>query len=154
MLRPCRKPLIVFTPKSLLRHPLATSSLDQLAQGTFLQVIDEQEINSDQVRRVVLCAGKIYFELLQERSKRKQADVAIVRLEQLYPCPLEEIRRTLQRFGSAREIVWCQEFSVQSLLFCLMISNCPTLVGRIHQRLLEATIGNMLSSRKNSLMRP
>jgi len=110
MLRPCRKPLIVFTPKNLLRHPLATSRIDDLTDGGFQLAIDDPELQQrDLVQRVVLCAGKVYYDLLQERMKRKQNDVALVRIEQFYPCPNEEICRILARYPAAQDIVWCQE---------------------------------------------
>ena len=88
MLRPLRKPLIIMTPKSLLRHPLSVSRLEDLASGSFHTVIDEiDEINPQAVKRIVLCSGKVYFDLLKARREAKVETVAIVRLEQLYPFP-------------------------------------------------------------------
>ncbi|MDN5871490.1 MAG: 2-oxoglutarate dehydrogenase E1 component, partial [Nitrococcus sp.] len=111
MIRPYRKPLIVMTPKSLLRHKLSTSVIDELAQGAFRLVIDEiDDLNGKDVRRVVLCSGKIYFDLLQERRKRELQTVAIIRIEQLYPFPERALSALLQkRYAKATEIVWCQE---------------------------------------------
>src|SRR5690606_34902554 len=85
VLRPYRKPLIVMTPKSLLRHPLAVSALDEFAAGGFKRVIDDQVVEAAGVRRVLLTSGKLYYELLAAREERNADDVAIVRLEQLYP---------------------------------------------------------------------
>ena len=110
MLRPLRKPLIVMTPKSLLRHPLSVSRLEELASGSFRTMIDEvDEINPAAVSRVILCSGKVYFDLLKARREAKIDSAAIVRLEQLYPFPSEEYEAILRKYANAREIVWCQE---------------------------------------------
>jgi len=110
MLRACRKPLVVMTPKSLLRHKLAVSSLDDLATGRFQLVIpDSTAAAPARVKRVVLCSGKVYFDLIEDAAKRKANDVAIVRVEQLYPFPRTELKGELDRFPAAREIIWCQE---------------------------------------------
>jgi 2-oxoglutarate dehydrogenase E1 component len=110
MLRSFRKPLVVMTPKSLLRHELAVSSLEDLSHNGFANVIDEVDaINPAQVRRVVLCSGKVYFDLLKARRSQGARDIALVRLEQLYPFPVEEYQSVLARYASATELVWCQE---------------------------------------------
>jgi 2-oxoglutarate dehydrogenase E1 component len=110
MLRSLRKPLVVMTPKSLLRHELSVSSLDDLAKGGFATVIDEvDEINPAQVQRLVLCSGKVYFDLLKARRAAAQKDVALVRIEQLYPFPKLAYEAVLRRYPQAREVVWCQE---------------------------------------------
>jgi len=110
MLRPYRKPLIVMTPKSLLRHRLAVSTLDELANGRFNTVIGEiDKIAAEKVRKVVLCSGKVYYELLTQRREKKIEDIAIVRIEQLYPFPRVSLREILSTYVNAKEIVWCQE---------------------------------------------
>ncbi len=110
MLRPVRKPLIVMTPKSLLRHKLAVSTLDELANGSFQLVLGEhRELPAKKVKRVVLCAGKVYYDLLEEAEKRALKDVAIVRVEQLYPFPRPEVAAELGKYPMAREVIWCQE---------------------------------------------
>ncbi|MCS4505080.1 2-oxoglutarate dehydrogenase E1 component [wastewater metagenome] len=111
MLQTTRKPLIVMTPKSLLRHKLSTSVLDELSRGRFHRVIDEiDEMKVKSINRVVVCSGKVYYDLLQERRKREQDDVAIVRVEQLYPFPEKELSALLKRrYKGAKEVVWCQE---------------------------------------------
>jgi 2-oxoglutarate dehydrogenase E1 component len=110
MLRPLRKPLIIMTPKSLLRHPLSVSRLEDLAGGSFQTVIDEIDpIKPEAVRRVVLCSGKVYFDLLKARREAKVETVAIVRLEQLYPFPSDGYEAVLRKYSNAREVVWCQE---------------------------------------------
>jgi 2-oxoglutarate dehydrogenase E1 component len=111
MVRPLRKPLIVMTPKSLLRHELSVSPLSDLATGRFQRLIGETDeaIVAENVRRVVFCSGKVYFDLLKARRAAKQEDIALVRIEQLYPFPVEEYEATLARYAKARELVWCQE---------------------------------------------
>jgi len=105
-----RKPLIVMTPKSLLRHELSVSSLEDLSAGGFARVIGEvDDVPAQQVQRVVFCSGKVYFDLLQARRKEALRDVALVRIEQLYPFPSEEYQAMLNRYPNAREVVWCQE---------------------------------------------
>ena len=109
-LRPMRRPLIVMSPKSLLRHPLAVSTIDELAEGVFHNVIDEiDDINPSKVKRVVMCSGKVYYDLLEQRRKNEQQDVAIIRIEQLYPFPRKEIEKVVSRFKQVKDWVWCQE---------------------------------------------
>jgi len=110
MLRDCRKPLIVLTPKSLLRHKLAVSSLDDLANGAFQLVIPNTAAKPGQmVRRVVLCSGKVYYDLVEDAAKRGVNDVAIIRVEQLYPFPRQEVGAQLAKYPAAKEVIWCQE---------------------------------------------
>jgi 2-oxoglutarate dehydrogenase E1 component len=112
VLRDFRKPLIVMTPKSLLRHKQAVSMPDDLTRGSFREVIDDTTETPDRVRRVVLCSGKVYYDLLAEReTKGKQREVAIVRLEQIYPWPVDALGAALGRYRQAREFVWAQEES-------------------------------------------
>ena len=110
MIRPLRKPLIVMTPKSLLRHKASTSSLDDLSSGEYQLVIDDpSRPKPKSVKRVVFCAGKVYFDLAAEQEEKGIEDVALVRVEQLYPFPREELQATLKRYSEAKEVVWCQE---------------------------------------------
>ncbi len=110
VLRPMRKPLIVLSPKSLLRHPLAVSTLEDLADGQFQAVIDEAEtIDPIKVERVVLCSGKVYYDLLEKRSSAELNNVALVRMEQLYPFPYNEMKDVLGRYPNVSSVVWCQE---------------------------------------------
>jgi 2-oxoglutarate dehydrogenase E1 component len=105
-----RKPLIVMTPKSLLRHELSVSALEDLARGAFARVIGEtDELPVGEIRRVVFCSGKVYFDLLRARRREALRDVALVRIEQLYPFPGEEYQAVLNRYPNLREVVWCQE---------------------------------------------
>jgi 2-oxoglutarate dehydrogenase E1 component len=134
------RPLVVMTPKSLLRLPAASSSIDDLANGGFKPLIDDADISDrDAVKRVVLCSGKVYYDLVEARKKTEKRDVAVVRLEQLYPFPLQSIRETLARYPNARELAWVQEEPqnmggwtfVQERLENLL-SNCqrPRYIGR------------------------
>jgi 2-oxoglutarate dehydrogenase E1 component len=110
MLRKQRKPLIVMSPKSLLRHKDATCSLDDLAKGTFQTVIGEMDtLEAKKVTRLVACSGKIYFELLAARRERKIENVALVRIEQLYPFDDRRLAEEMAKFPNLKELVWCQE---------------------------------------------
>jgi 2-oxoglutarate dehydrogenase E1 component len=111
MKRNFRKPLVLMTPKSLLRDKQCVSPVTDLVQGTFQEVIDDPSIEPAQVRRVVLCSGKVYFDLLRERTAREVHDVALVRMEQLFPFPEEQLVRVLSRFRKVRDWVWAQEES-------------------------------------------
>ncbi len=110
MLWSCRKPLVVMTPKSLLRHRLSVSSLEDLTQGRFQPVLPETEpLAAVAVKHVVFCGGKVYYDLVERRQKLGRRDVAILRVEQLYPFPEEELKREIQRYSGAKGFVWCQE---------------------------------------------
>ena len=111
VMRPYRKPLVVMSPKSLLRHQLSVSNLSDLTHGRFHVVIPEiDELRTDRVRRVIFCSGKVYYDLLEaRRADKKIEDIAIVRLEQLYPFPHEEYAEIIKRYAQALDIVWCQE---------------------------------------------
>ena len=110
MLRNCRKPLIVITPKSLLRHKECTSSLDDLASGYYRRVLPEvDQIKPKNVKHIILCSGKVYYELLNERRAKKRNDLAIIRVEQLYPFPGPELNKVLKCYTNTIELVWVQE---------------------------------------------
>ena len=110
VVRPFRAPLVVMTPKSLLRHKLAASTLEDLAESRFQLVIPEiEQLDPKKVRRVIFCSGKVYYELLLRRREEELDDVAIVRIEQLYPFPREAYAAELNLYRGAKEIVWCQE---------------------------------------------
>lgn len=108
MKRDFRKPLIVFTPKSLLRHPKAVSSLNELVNEQFKEVIDDT-INPEHVKRLVFCTGKFYYDLLAEREKLNREDVALVRIEQLFPLHLDKIQQVINRYPNVIEYAWAQE---------------------------------------------
>ena len=104
-----RKPLIVFTPKSLLRHPKVVSSVEEFANGSFQMLIDDAEVKAEQVKTLVFVTGKFYYDLLEERENLNRTDVALVRIEQLFPLPVEAIREVTSKYSNADDVVWAQE---------------------------------------------
>jgi 2-oxoglutarate dehydrogenase E1 component len=163
-----RKPLIVMTPKSLLRNELAVSALEDLTRGSFARVIGEiDDIPAPQVQRLVFCSGKVYYDLLKARRKEALRDVALVRIEQLYPFPSEEYLAVLNRYPEAREVVWCQEepqnqgawYQIRHRLQELVLGRRPVLyagrspaaapatgIGKIHEMEQQALVGAALHS--------
>ena len=109
MKQPFRKPLVVMTPKSLLRHPKVVSGIEEMANGEFQTLIDDALINAEKVERIALCSGKIYYELLAKREELNEERVALVRLEQLYPLDKETLAGIMNRYAHNKEIVWVQE---------------------------------------------
>jgi 2-oxoglutarate dehydrogenase E1 component len=108
--RPLRKPLVAITPKSLLRHKEATSDLDDLTSGTFQTVLPEKEPSDPRkVTRLIMCSGKVYFDLLEKKKSEERDDVAIVRIEQLYPFPSDDLDELLSNYTKLKHVVWCQE---------------------------------------------
>ena len=108
MKRKHRKPLIVFTPKSLLRHPKAVNPIEDFAEGTFQEIIPDT-IQPEKVTKLVFCTGKFYYELLEERETTNREDIALVRVEQLFPLHIEKIKETIAHYPNATEYVWAQE---------------------------------------------
>jgi 2-oxoglutarate dehydrogenase E1 component len=104
-----RKPLVVFTPKSLLRHPKAVSAKRDLTNGSFQAVISDPDVSPKEVKTVVICSGKFYYDLEQEREKRGRMDVALIRIEQLFPLPIKEIEQHMAQFPNTSDWVWAQE---------------------------------------------
>jgi 2-oxoglutarate dehydrogenase E1 component len=110
MLRPFRKPLVVFTPKSLLRKKEASSPIAELANGSFQTVVPEPEpLEAKEVKRIIACSGKVYYDLISKRSELRRADAAVIRIEQLYPFPHKQFEAEMKRYPNATEVVWCQE---------------------------------------------
>lgn len=110
MVRLYRKPLIVMMPKSLLRHKLSVSSLEDIYQGQFHCVLDEvDDLNTSNIKRIILCSGKVYFDLLERRRELGITEIAIIRMEQLYPFPTKHLDKILRRYNRVTDIVWCQE---------------------------------------------
>jgi 2-oxoglutarate dehydrogenase E1 component len=110
MVRNCRKPLIIMTPKSLLRHKLCVSTLDDLTNGQFSWVLPEvDEIEEKNVKRVVICSGKIYYELLEARRLNRIKDIILLRIEQVYPFPGERLDELLSQYLNTNDLIWCQE---------------------------------------------
>ncbi|MFP4610882.1 MAG: 2-oxoglutarate dehydrogenase E1 component [Thiohalophilus sp.] len=110
MLRHCRRPLIVMTPKSLLRLPEASRPLSDLSHGKFYRVIDDEQVTQhDRVKRLILCSGKVYYDLDHHRQQDQREDVAIIRIEQLYPFPEKALKAALKRYPNVQDYIWCQD---------------------------------------------
>ncbi len=107
--RDFRKPLVVFTPKSLLRHPKCVSSLSEFSSGCFREVIDDETADPEKVTRLVFCSGKLFYELLEEKEKKGIEHTAVIRLEQIYPLPEKQIREILDKYKNAKDHTWAQE---------------------------------------------
>ena len=103
-----RKPLVIMSPKSLLRHPLVVSPLADFTQGEFKEIIDDSFVKAKEVKKVLLCSGKIYYELIERQQTEKRTDVAVVRFEQLYPLPQKQLDDLLKKYKGA-QICWVQE---------------------------------------------
>jgi 2-oxoglutarate dehydrogenase E1 component len=135
VVRPWRKPLIVFTPKSLLRNPRAVSPLEDLASGRFQRVLGDLEVAGGKaakdVERIVLCSGKIYYELLEARAQQERDDVAVLRIEQLYPFPESQLTTILKDYRQGTPVVWVQEEPENMGAWpFLRVKYCDQLVGR------------------------
>ncbi|MCW8933749.1 MAG: 2-oxoglutarate dehydrogenase E1 component [Gammaproteobacteria bacterium] len=110
IVRKYRKPLIVMTPKSLLRHKLAVNTLDDICQGSFYNVIDEvDDVHADKIKRIIMCSGKVYYDLLIQRRESKLTHIAIIRIEELYPFPADNLNVVLDKYENAEQLIWCQE---------------------------------------------
>jgi 2-oxoglutarate dehydrogenase E1 component len=108
--RPLRIPLVAITPKSLLRHKDAISTLEDLTEGVFQTVIpDVDNPDPKKVKRVIMCSGKVYYELLEKKRAENRTDTAVIRIEQLYPFPSDDLEEVLAPFTKISEVVWCQE---------------------------------------------
>ena len=104
-----RKPLVIFTPKSLLRHPKAVSTVDDFVNGRFQEVIDDASADVKKIKSVVFCTGKFYYDLLAAKEEHDRADVALIRIEQLFPLPSEQMKETIKKYKNADDLVWAQE---------------------------------------------
>jgi 2-oxoglutarate dehydrogenase E1 component len=125
-LRRWRKPLVIMTPKSLLRTRASFSSLDEIERGHFHRVIDDATNDPGSITRIIVCTGKIYYDLLAARQERQRHDVALVRVEQLYPFPKDSLAQAFERYGNAREIVWAQEEPIN-------MGACPFMRRRLEE---------------------
>jgi len=132
VLRPYRKPLIIMSPKSLLRSPLAVSTLDEMAEGSSFQRIipDQAKLDAKKVKRVLLCSGKVYYDLANYRKEHQREDVAILRAEQIYPLRKGEIERLLKPYGDGTQLIWVQEEPWNMGAWYYMQARLPDLVGR------------------------
>jgi len=130
VIRPWRKPLIVMSPKSLLRHRRTISTMDELANGSFQRIIpDDPEIDPKKVTRVLLCSGKIYYDILERREKEGRDDVAILRIEQLYPLRASELQARLAPYDRNVDLVWVQEEPWNMGAWYFMRARLPEILG-------------------------
>jgi len=150
MRRNFRKPLILMTPKSLLRHKGCVSSLsDMMENSTFMSVIPEKTsgmVDDKKIRRVVICSGKIYYDLLAAREERKINDIALVRLEQFYPFPSKYLGVEIARYAKASEIIWCQEEPQNMGAWNFLDRRIEQTLGLIHHRVSRPTYVGRLES--------
>jgi len=108
--RPFRKPLIVFTPKKLLRYPKAVSTLKEMSSGSFQEIIDDKTVKTNQVDTIVFCSGKVYYDAVEKREdENKGNNIALVRLEQFYPFPEKQIRDIIKKYDKQKRVIWMQE---------------------------------------------
>ena len=144
VLRPLRKPLVVMTPKSMLRLPAATSPLDEFARGRFRRVLtDAAPLDPKRVTRLLLCSGKVYYDLAHERERRGEQGIALVRLEQLYPLAEEELVEVLKGYPKLEEIYWVQEEPRNMGAWTFVLPRLQQVVGQIHKTLLVGYIGRV-----------
>lgn len=132
--RDFRKPLVIFTPKSLLRHPKCVSPLKDFAEGGFREVIDDSAADPEKIRKVVFCSGKVFYDLLEEKEKIKADDTALIRLEQLYPLPEKQLRGIIAKYEAAKDWVWTQEEPVNMGPWFYMNQYFPEIVLRVVAR--------------------
>ncbi len=145
-IRYMRRPLVVMSPKWILRHKLATSSLEELANGTFQSVIGDTHVSPESVKRVVLCSGKVYYHLFEAREEREQGDVAFIRIEQLYPFPEEELRLVLKPYAHVTDIVWCQEEPMNQGAWMASQHRMRRVVDRVNEDAYLRYVGRAASS--------
>ena len=126
-----RKPLVVFTPKSLLRHPLCVSTQDELANGSFQETIDDQLVDKKKVKTLVFCTGKFYYDILAERENLNRNDVALVRIEQLFPLPIEQLKAIIASYPNADDYVWAQEEPKNMGAYSFMLMNFDFIQWRL-----------------------
>ena len=128
---PFRKPVIACSPKSLLRHPLVISSIEELTNGYFQEVIDDAQVNPQEVHTLVFCSGRFYYDLLAEREKLNRQDVALVRIEQLFPLPVEQLKEVIARYPNVTDYVWAQEDPKNMGAYAYMLMNFDLVKWRL-----------------------
>ncbi len=134
-----RKPLVVFTPKSLLRHPLVVSSKEDLATGSFQEVLDDTSVDKKKVTSLVFCTGKFYYDLLERRTEIEREDVALVRIEQLFPLPLKQLEEIIESYPNVTDYVWAQEEPKNMGAWGYMLMNFDLVKLRVASRRVYAS---------------
>ncbi|MAS40377.1 MAG: 2-oxoglutarate dehydrogenase E1 component [Porticoccaceae bacterium] len=146
VIRPLRRPLIVMSPKWILRHRLATSSLEELAHGSFATVIADSAQDAARVRRVVLCSGKVYYHLYEEREKRNLEEIALVRIEQLYPFDEAGLEEALRRYSHCEDVLWCQEEPMNQGVWYNLQHHMRAALARIDDKIYLRYVGREASA--------
>ncbi len=145
-IRPMRRPLIVMSPKWILRHKLATSSMEDLANGQFLNLIQDKEVDKTNTKRLILCSGKVYYHLYEERQEQKIKDVALVRIEQLYPFPDQDLLESLQKYKNLIDVVWCQEEPINQGAWYSSQHHMRSIIHKFNKKLTLSYIGREASA--------
>jgi 2-oxoglutarate dehydrogenase E1 component len=137
-----RRPLIVLSPKSLLRHPLATAQLHELAEGAWQPIIADRRVQAvDEVRRVIFCSGKVYYDLLEQRQKEDAQEIALIRIEQLYPFPQQLIHQLLCQYAHAQCFIWCQEEPMNQGAWSFMQAHLAPLISQTYPQQILHYVG-------------
>ena len=126
-----RKPLIVFTPKSLLRDPRVVSPIEDFANGSFQETFDDETVNKAEVKSLVFCTGKFYYDITAERENNGRKDVAVVRIEQLFPLPVEQLKAIIAQYPNADDYVWAQEEPKNMGAYSYMLMNFDLVKWRL-----------------------
>lgn len=145
--RPLRRPLIVMSPKSLLRHKEAISTMSELANGCFKNVIAEtEELDAAKVKRLIMCSGRVYYDLIEKRREQKAQDIAIVRVEQLYPFPEQELADTIAPYQNLEKVIWCQEEPQNQGAWYSTHHHLRSVIGKHNEKLIVEFAGREASA--------
>ena len=145
-IRPMRRPLVVLSPKWILRHKLATSSMEDLANGQFFNLIQDKEIDKARAKRLILCSGKVYYHLYEARQERNIDDIALVRIEQLYPFPDNDLSEALQEYINLKDVIWCQEEPVNQGAWYSSQHHMRSIIGKFDENLTLSYVGREASA--------
>lgn len=145
-IRPMRRPLVVLSPKWILRHKLATSSMEDLANGQFFNLIQDREADKAKTNRLILCSGKVYYHLYEARQEKNIDDVALVRIEQLYPFPDSELSEALQEYTNLKDVIWCQEEPINQGAWYSSQHHMRSIINRFDENLTLSYAGRKASA--------
>ena len=145
-IRPMRRPLVVLSPKWILRHKLATSSMEDLANGQFFNLIQDREADKAKTNRLILCSGKVYYHLYEARQEKNIDDVALVRIEQLYPFPDSELSEALQEYTNLKDVIWCQEEPINQGAWYSSQHHMRSIINRFDESLTLSYAGRKASA--------
>jgi 2-oxoglutarate dehydrogenase E1 component len=142
-----RKPLVVFTPKSLLRDPRVVSTIEELENGSFQETFDDETVDKKEVKTLVFCTGKFYYDITAEREKNGRNDVAVVRIEQLFPLPIEQLKAIISNYPNADDYVWAQEEPKNMGAYGYMLMNFDLVKWRLASLRVSAASASGSSTR-------